>query len=151
MEPPPSILADQYPIFTRGVDQTAQDKWAPAGQILQAVNHAAIDLTVEHCAKQLLSLRAVERMQIDAQEQLLLPQRGYRVRNNLLRPDGHDQLCRFARRELLNQQCRQRIKQMRIVYDKYRIVFNRQGAMGGGQHHGWLLGIRNRQRAVERT
>ena len=67
MEPPPSTLADQYPIFARGVDQTSQYERTPAGHILQAVNHAAVDLTVEHCANQLLSLRPVERMQIDAQ------------------------------------------------------------------------------------
>ena len=147
---PASVTLDERTVGEGSRQQTAKEQRVSLRHLMQAVNHTVVDVAVEHTSDQLPGLGTGERLDVQAQEQALLPQRGHRIRNLLAGPNGHDETWRSTQRQLLDQQRRQWVEEVGVVDDDDQAVVGRQRAVRGTQHDGRLVGRLDGHSALKR-
>ncbi len=116
---------------------------------MELVDHGVRNHPIEHRADELGGLRRRKRLDVDAHQVLLFPQRRHRVGNFFTRANGRDHLCGAARGDLMNQQRRQPIKQMGVVDNHEQIFLVCQRAVRGRQQHCRLVGFLHGHPALE--
>ena len=107
----------------RALDQMPHEQRVAAGRLPHQVGGQTLHPAAERRLDQRHALLLGERHQMKALQIAVLPQRCDRVGNRLSGPDGGHNAHRAVQRQLMQQRCRQLVKQMRIVDADHRMSF----------------------------
>ncbi len=118
-----------------GLQQLATEQRVAACRLPDPRVDPCVDRSVQQRRYQLVDLGSRKRLQLEALEHPVLPERRHGIRGRLAGPDGDDERRQPRERERMHQRGRHRIEQMRVIHHQDRVLACGAQYRAASQHH----------------